>query len=276
MARPSSAPLPPAVPSSDEHLDQQEPPAIAGPAHTPRSRRGSIARADRQAQPGGRVVATPGARAEPAQQPLAEDRQQAAPQHVGLDAHVQQPAQGLDGAAGMERAQQQVAGQRGLQGGLGRGAIADLADHDDLGVLPHEEPQAGGQVQAGRRIDLRLGHAGHGHLDRVFQRDEAAAAAATCADQFAQAGVDGGRLAAAGRPGNEDRAGGLAQQLPQRGAGTSARQAQVVEPLVLARAAEEPHHGPLAVERGKRAQPHFHVAAGHADAAFLRHVGADR
>ena len=65
------------------------------------------------------------------------------------------------------------------------------------------------------------------------------------------------------------------------------RQAEVVETLVALRAAEEPHHRPLAVQGGIGADAHFYVgqvadlsgstwAVGnlsYADAAFLRPIG---
>ena len=55
---------------------------------------------------------------------------------VGLDAHVEEPADDLAGAAGVKGRQDQMAGERGLKGDLGGGLVADLADRDDLGVLP--------------------------------------------------------------------------------------------------------------------------------------------
>ena len=50
------------------------------------------------------------------------------------------------GAAGVERAQDEVAGQRRLEGDLGGRAVADLADGDHLGVLPQERPEPDLQV----------------------------------------------------------------------------------------------------------------------------------
>ena len=171
----------------------------------------------------------------------------------------------------MEGAEQEVAGQRGLQGRVGRGAVAYFADHDDFGVLPHEEPQAVGEVQAGGQMHLRLRHAVDRDLDRVLDGDQAPCAVALPGD-LPQTSVDGGGLAASRRPGNEDRAGGFGQQQSQR-LQHVVRQPEVVQPLVTLRAAEQPHHRPLAVQRGERANAHLHVVLRQTDAAFLRPVG---
>ena len=43
--------------------------------------------------------------------------------------------------------------------------------------------------------------------------------------------------------------------------------------LVSLHAAEQPHDGPLAVQRGERADAHFHVILRQTDAALLRPIG---
>ncbi len=200
-----------------------------------------------------------------------EDRQDAAAKDVGLDAHVQQPADGLGGAAGVKGAQQQVAGKRGLQGGFGGRPIAYFAHHDDLGVLPHEEPQARRKVQPDGRMHLRLRHAADRHFDRIFDRHQAPRTVGSPGD-FAEAGVNRGRFAAARGPRHEDSTRRLRQQGLQRREHVGG-QAEVVEMLVALRAAEQPHDRPLAVERRIRADPHFHVVLRQPDASFLRTIG---
>ncbi len=101
MARASSAV------AEREHLGQQKPSPIAGPGALVASPRRKHP-LDGQAQPGVGIVVRLRARAEPPQQSLVDDRQEPAPQHVGLDPHVQQAADGLRGAAGVERAQEQM------------------------------------------------------------------------------------------------------------------------------------------------------------------------
>ena len=54
----------------------------------------------------------------------------------------------VDGrVVGVQRREHQVAGERGLDGDLGGLEVADLADHDDVGVLAQEGAQRGGEVQ---------------------------------------------------------------------------------------------------------------------------------
>ena len=49
---------------------------------------------------------------------------------------------------GVQRREHEVAGERRLDGDLRRLAVADLADHDDVGVGAHHRAQAGGERQA--------------------------------------------------------------------------------------------------------------------------------
>ncbi len=165
--------------------------------------------------------------------------------------------------------------QRGLQRGLGRRMVADLADHDDLGVLTHEEPQAGGQVELHRRIDLRLRHARE-RPPRSGPPAKPGSAAirriGTCR-HLAETGVDRGRLSAARGAGRQDRPRRFLQELPQDRQRVR-RQPQVVQPLIALRPGKQPHHGLFAVKRGKGADPHLHVVLRRADAALLGHVSA--
>ena len=74
--------------------------------------------------------------AKPAHQALGDDGAQPASDHIGLDPHIQEPADDLAGTAGMKGRQDQVAGEGGLKRDLGGRLVADLADGDHLGVLP--------------------------------------------------------------------------------------------------------------------------------------------
>ena len=74
--------------------------------------------------------------AEPPHQALGDDDAQPAADHVGLDPHIEEPADDLAGTAGMKGREDQMAGEGGLKGDLGRRLVADLADRDHLGVLP--------------------------------------------------------------------------------------------------------------------------------------------
>ena len=89
-----------------------------------------------------------------------------------LDAHVEQPRDGAGGVVGVQRAEDQVAGQRGLDGDLGRLQVADFADQDDVGVVPQDGPQARGEGQADLAVDLDLVDAVQVVLDRVLDRQD--------------------------------------------------------------------------------------------------------
>jgi hypothetical protein len=55
----------------------------------------------------------------------------------------------VDGrVVGVERREHQVAGERGLDADLGGLEVADLADHDDVGVLAQERAQRRGEREA--------------------------------------------------------------------------------------------------------------------------------
>ena len=71
---------------------------------------------------------------------------------------------------GVQRRQHQVAGQRRLHRHVGGVAVADLADHDDVGILPHQRAHAVREVDADRRLHLHLVEQRLDHLDRVLDR----------------------------------------------------------------------------------------------------------
>ncbi len=66
----------------------------------------------------------------------------------------------------MQGREDEVSGQGGLDGQVSRFAIADLTDHDDVGVLAEQGAQAVGEGHAGDGIDLGL----VGTYDVVFNR----------------------------------------------------------------------------------------------------------
>ena len=77
----------------------------------------------------------------------------------------------------------------------GRLLVADLADHDHVGVLPEEGPEGRGEGQADLRLDLDLVHPLELVLDRVLDRADVRLRLV----EQVQAGVERGALAAAGR-----------------------------------------------------------------------------
>jgi len=111
-------------------------------------------------------------RAKAAHQALGEDTEQAGREQEGLDAHVGQPGGRADRVVGVQRGQHQMAGQAGLDGDLRRLGIADLADHDDVRVLPQDGAQGLGEAEVDAGIDLDLADAGEVVFDRVLDRHD--------------------------------------------------------------------------------------------------------
>ena len=138
--------------------------------------------------------------AQPADEALGDDQLDGRGHEEGLHAHVDQARVGAGGVVGVDGAEHEVAGERGADGDLRRVEVADLADHDDVGILPEHVAQGAGEGQADLRAHLHLVDAGHLVLDRVLDRDDAQVGRV----DLAQEGVERGRLARAGRAGDED------------------------------------------------------------------------
>ena len=66
----------------------------------------------------------------------------------------------------MDRREDEVPGEGGPEADLRRLLVADLADHDHVGVLPQERPERRGEGQADLGLDLDLVHP----LELVFDR----------------------------------------------------------------------------------------------------------
>ena len=61
-----------------------------------------------------------------------------------------------------------MAGQSRLHGDVSRLAVANLADHHNVGILPQDRPETGREGQPDLRIDLGLADAVHGIFYRVL------------------------------------------------------------------------------------------------------------
>ena len=86
--------------------------------------------------------------ADHAHQALGEDGFERRGHEIRLDPHIHQPGHGAGGIVGVQRREDQVPGQRGLDGDLRRLVIADFADEDDVGVVTQNRPQAAGERQS--------------------------------------------------------------------------------------------------------------------------------
>ena len=92
-----------------------------------------------------------------------------------------------------------MSGERRLDGDLRGLEIADLADHDDVGILPHDRAKQGGEVEPDLGLDLDLvdprSWYSIGSSTVTILRDTVL----SCK----QAGIKGGGLAAAGWTGHQ-------------------------------------------------------------------------
>ena len=77
-----------------------------------------------------------------ADQALREQPDQRRGDQERLDPHVDQAGDRAGGVVGVERGEHQVAGERGAGWRSRRFRVADLADHDDVGVLAQEASAA--------------------------------------------------------------------------------------------------------------------------------------
>ena len=92
-----------------------------------------------------------------------------------------------------------------LDGDLGGLIIANLADHDLVGVVAQNGAKAAGKREALLFVHRDLSDAAQLVLDGVLDGDDLVLIGAN----FIEGGVQGGRLAAAGGAGDEDHAVGL-------------------------------------------------------------------
>jgi len=96
-----------------------------------------------------------------ADKPLRHDRLDGRRDDKRLDAHVNQPRERAGRVVRVERAENQVPGERGADGDFRRLGIADFPDHHDVRVLAQNVAQA----HRKRQPDVRA----HGDLVDAFQ-----------------------------------------------------------------------------------------------------------
>ena len=73
-----------------------------------------------------------------------------------VSSHVEARGKRLGGVDRVEGRKHQVPRERRLNGDLRGLEIANLADHDDVGVLPHDGAQRAGKGQIDLRFNLNL------------------------------------------------------------------------------------------------------------------------
>ena len=115
-----------------------------------------------------------------------------------IRAEHQQPLKDTLAGTGVKGRNNQVACEGGTDGNVGRLFITNLPDDEDLRVLAEQVTGGLGEIQPARFVDLRLHDAGDDLLGGVFDSDNVAAALLR---EVAEAGINGGRFAAARRAG---------------------------------------------------------------------------
>src|ERR1700735_5319587 len=87
-------------------------------------------------------VRNPAVWADPADKTLWDEGEQAAIKVIPRNPEVVEVADRAGGIRAMQRAENQDAGQRGADADPGSFVIANLADHDDVGILAEHRPQS--------------------------------------------------------------------------------------------------------------------------------------
>src|SRR5207302_7936973 len=145
---------------------------------------------------------------------------------------------------GMHGRQHEVTGQRRLDGDLRRLQIANLADHDHVRVLADDGTQRVREGEIDLRLDLDLVDARHLVLDWVLYGENLDVGLVKAIER----GVERGRLAATGRPGDQKNAVGLHQYVEKSLEGV-VLEAQTFEIERDAAFVENPHDHRLTVHR---------------------------
>ena len=126
-----------------------------------------------------------------AHQALGQNTQQRGAEQERLNAHVGEAGDRTGRVIGVQCGQHQVASHGGLDGNLRGFKIANLTNHDDVGILSQDGAQGFGKGQINFGIDLRLPHACQFIFNRVFHRHDVAAGSV----QTLERGIQGGGFA---------------------------------------------------------------------------------
>ena len=105
-------------------------------------------------------------RADAPHQPLGQHRLQGGTEQIGLHAHVDEAGDRTRRVVGVQRAQHEMTGERGLDRDLRRLEIPDFTDHEHVRILPQKRPQGRGKREPDGGIHGQL----HDALDFIFHR----------------------------------------------------------------------------------------------------------
>jgi hypothetical protein len=177
---------------------------------------------------------------------LGQNPDDARPHQKCLDLHLDQPGDGAGRVVGVDGGEHQVSGERRMDRDLGRLPVADLAHHDDVGILPQERTKRAGEGEADLRMHVHLMDAAYLVLDRIFGGQNVQVGGVDAV----QAGIKGGGLAAAGRSGHENDAVGLADETIHERV-VAGREAEVGQVEQNVRFVEQAHDDALEASAGR-------------------------
>ena len=107
-------------------------------------------------------------RAQHAHEALREDADHGRAHEERLDLHLDQARDGAGRVVRVERGEHEVTGHRRVDRDLRRLLVADLADHDHVGILAQEGAQRAREGEPDLRLHVHLVDAADLVLDRIL------------------------------------------------------------------------------------------------------------
>src|SRR5262245_34166185 len=93
-------------------------------------------------------------------------------QQIVFDTHVDQSRHCAGSIVGMKSTENKMAGEGRTDSDVGRLKVANLSNHNDIRVLPHDMPKTSRKCQSDLGIDVDLVDPFHLIFDRIFDRDD--------------------------------------------------------------------------------------------------------
>ncbi len=206
------------------------------------------------------TVRLPAVGAQRPQEPLRQHGRQALGDLEGFEPEVREPGDCRGGVYRVQRAEDEVPCVSGLSHNLCDLRIADLADHDDVGILPEEGAKHGRERIARAAVHGNLCDARHRTLHRILDADDVRAPR----PEVPERGVEGRGLAGAGGTRDQNQTVRPCQRPfePQQRVGVVSK---AVERLQGAMAVDDPHDQLFPVHGGHAREPDVDTPAVHID-----------